>query len=406
MSSAPTTVIVGTGQAGGWAAVTLRAEGFTGRIVVVGEESHPPYERPPLSKGVLSKDEAPETCHLRPADSYGEQSIELRLGVRATGLDRAARRVALTDGETLDYDTLLLATGSRVRRLPVPGADGPGVHYLRTIDDALAIRARLTPQARLCVVGGGYIGLEVAASARQRGCAVTILEMEDVVMKRVVPAEVGRFYDGVHREHGVDIRLGQTVTRIEDDGAAQRVVCADGTEVAADIVVVGVGIIPNAELADAAGLDVDNGILVDELGRTSDPHVFAAGDVTNHVNPVLGRRVRLESWQNAQNQAIAVARAMCGGQTPYGEVPWFWSDQYDLNLQMVGLADRWDQVVVRGDMDSRRFVVVCLADGRVVTGNGVNSARDVRYVRRMIEKNSAVDPAALADPEVPLKSLV
>ncbi len=402
----PTFVVIGAGQAGGRAAEAMRAAGFAGRIVVVGAENHVPYERPPLSKRVLTGEDGPETTHLHDAAFYRENAIELRLGTRATAIDCAAKRVDLSDGDALAYDKLLIATGAAVRRLAVPGSELEGIHYLRTIEDSLAIRARLGADAGVVIVGGGYIGLEVAAAARSRGCRVTVLEMEDVPMSRVVAPEIGRFFADVHRERGVDVRTGVTVGGFEGSGRVERVVCRDGTVFLADVVAAGIGIIPDTALAEAAGLAVDDGIVVDAYGQTSDTSVFAAGDVANHPTPPAGRRVRLESWQNAQNQAIAVARAMCGTRAPYAEVPWVWSDQYDLNLQMVGVPERWDRLVFRGEVAQRAFSVFYLNEGAVVAANAVNAPRDVRYARKMIEEGSRVEPAALADRDVPLRTLL
>jgi 3-phenylpropionate/trans-cinnamate dioxygenase ferredoxin reductase subunit len=314
--------------------------------------------------------------------------------------------VSLAGGGDLPYDKLLLATGSRVRRIPAPGADLANIFYLRGLDDCLAIQSRLTPGARLVVVGGGYIGLEAAATARARDCAVTVIEMQDQVLARVAAPELGQFFAEAHRDSGVDIRCGLGVAGFEGAGRVERVLLADGTSLAADVVVVGIGIAPGTELAEAAGLAVDNGILVDEGGRSSDPHIFAAGDVTSHPNPLLGRRVRLESWQNAQNQAIAAAKAMCGQEVAYAEVPWFWSDQYDLNLQMLGLPETWDHSVQRGDMGARSFTMFYLSQGRLVAASAVNSAKDIAVARRLIQSAKPVDAAALADPEVRLKTLL
>ncbi len=406
MSASETIVIVGAGQAGGRAAETLRAEGFAGRLIMVGEEAYPPYERPPLSKKVLLGADEPESTYLHDGDYWREHHIELRLAKRAEAIDREAGRVVLDGGEALAYDRLLLVTGARARRLELAGADPGEVLYLRDIDHALALRARLVPGAAVVVVGGGYIGLEVAAAACRRGCRVVVIEAQEVAMQRVVAPEIGRFLTEVHREAGVDIRTGLGVTGLGGSEGARTVLCSDGSEVAADVVVVGVGAVPNVELAEAAGLEVDNGIVVDELGRTSDPHIFAAGDVTNHPNPLLGRRVRLESWQNAQNQAIAVARAMLGGEEPYAEVPWFWSDQYDLNLQMVGLPEAWDRLVLRGDHASRQFSAFYLQGDKLVGANAINNARDIRPARQLIAEGREVDADVLADEEKPLRRLL
>ncbi len=406
MSPHATYVVIGAGQAAGRAVEAMRGEGFEGRIVVVGTEDHLPYERPPLSKQLLTGEYEPERTYLHDQAFYDERRIELRLGTSALSIDREARTIDLSDGGTLNYDKLLLTTGARVRRLSSPGSDLPGIHYLRDISDALAIRTHFAEGASLVIVGGGYVGLEAAAVAASRGCRVTVLEMAPLVMNRVVAPDVSRFYEAVHRDHGVDIRTGAAVDGFTGDDRVEAVLCGDGASIPADFVVVGVGIEAEATLADAAGLPVDNGIVVDEYGRTEDSAIFAAGDVANHPNPLLGRRIRLESWQNAQNQAINTARAMCGKLESYAEIPWFWSNQYDLNLQMVGLPETWDQLVVRGDMADHKFSVFYLADGRVVAANGVNSPRDVRVARMFIEQNICPDPAALGDPDTPLKSLL
>ena len=407
MTSQETFVVIGAGQAGGRAVETMRAEGFDGRIVLVGAEAHVPYERPPLSKQMLiSDDEEPARTYIHGREYYREKDIDLRLGVQATHIDRDARRVTLSDGGSLDYSKLLLTTGSKVRRLSIPGSGLAGIHYLRDIEESLAIRGDLTADAALVIVGGGYIGLEVAAAARIRGCRVTIIEMEDVVMNRVVAPEIGRFFAAVHRAEGVDIRTGERVAGFEGEGRVTGVLGVGGTRYAADVVVVGVGIAAETSLAEAAGLTVANGIVVDEFGETSDPDIFAAGDVANQPSPVDGGRLRLESWQNAQNQAIAVARVMCGTRTPYAETPWFWSDQYDLNLQMTGLASGWDRLVYRGDPADRKFTVFYMTGDRVVMANAVNAPRDLRYARMLIETAAPVEDAALADPAVPLKSLL
>ncbi len=407
MTPQETFVVVGAGQAGGRAVEAMRVEGFDGRIVLVGAESHVPYERPPLSKRLLiSDDEEPARTYLHDEAFYREKDIELRLGVHVTRIDRDARRVTLSDGDTLDYGKLLLTTGSKVRRLSIPGSDLAGIHYLRDIEESLAIRRGLAADAALVVVGGGYIGLEVAAAARARGCRVTVIEMEDVVMNRVVAPEIGRFFAEVHRAEGVDICTGEGVAGFDGEDRVAAVVGAGGTRYPADLVVVGVGILAETDLAEAAGLEVANGVVVDQLGQTSDPHIFAAGDVANQPSPVDGRRLRLESWQNAQNQAIAVARVMCGTRTPYAEIPWFWSDQYDLNLQMTGIADHWDRLVFRGDPADRKFTAFYMAADKVVMANAVNAPRELRFARMLIEAAAPVADAALADPAVPLKSLL
>ncbi len=399
-------VIIGAGQAAGRAAEAMRAAGFEGDVVIIGDEAYPPYERPPLSKQVLIGEDEPPSTYVHDPVYYDENGIELRLGLRAESIDRSDKTISLNDGETIPYTKLLLATGSQLRRLSLPGSDLAAIHYLRGIDDSLAIRERLTSGAKVAVVGGGYIGLEVAAAARKRDCQVAIIEMLDQVMSRAVAPEVGAIFEAMHRDHGVDIRTSTRVTGFEGDDQVRRILCGDSESVDADVVIVGIGILPNDQLASAAGLETENGIIVDEHGRTEDADVYAAGDVTNHPNAIIGRRVRLESWQHAQNQAITAAKAMCGIEEPYTQVPWFWSDQYDVNLQMVGLPERWSELVVRGDTGALAFTAFYMNDGYVVGANSVNSARDIPIARQMIQRKAKVDPATLADPEVSLRKLL
>lgn len=406
MSGSATYVIVGAGQAGGRAAEAMRAAGFEGRIIMVGAEAYRPYERPPLSKQVLTGEAAPDTAFLRPADYYADAGIELKLGVRAAAIDRANARLELADGERLAYDKLLLATGSRVRRLSLPGSELEGVHYLRDMDDSRAIADALSRGARVVIVGGGYIGLEVAAAARKRDCAATVLEAADSLMRRQVARELGDWYTDLHRAKGVEVVTGAAVEAFEGGERVEAVRCADGGRYPADRVVVGVGVVPNVELAAEAGLAVDDGIRVDEYGRTDDPAIFAAGDVTRHPNPVLGRRVRLESWQNAQNQAAAAARTMAGEATRYAQVPWFWSDQYDVNLQMLGLPEAWDDLIRRGEPALGRFSLFYVQAGRIVGVNAVNNARDIGPARKMMETGVVPDAELLGDAQTSLKKVL
>ncbi|MCL4798155.1 MAG: FAD-dependent oxidoreductase [Burkholderiales bacterium] len=413
MTTPQSVVIVGAGQAGGWAAKTLRAEGFAGRITLVGDEPHPPHERPPLSKAVLAGASEPAVCDLFKAETLAELALDCIPAERATAIDRAARVVLTDRGRRLAYDRLVIATGSRVRRLAVPGADLPGVRYLRTIADALALRERLGAGARLLVVGGGWIGLEAAATARKRGATVTVLEAADRLCARAVPAEVSAFLARLHASHGVAIRLGAKLERFEPAaGGALQAVLADGTRIAADTVLVGVGIVPNVELAREAGLEVANGIVVDDQGRTSDPDVFAAGDVTDLPAARLGRRVRLESWQNAQDQAIVAAKAALGGDARYDPLPWFWSDQYDANIQMLGMPERWPAGIARGDPAGTSFSLFYLRGDRGPDGAAaieavvsINAPRELRAARRLIEQGRPVIPQALADPQTSLQKL-
>jgi len=407
MSQDETFVIVGGGQAGGRAAEAVRDAGFGGRLVLVAGEPRRPYERPPLSKQVLTGEAGADVVFLRDPDYYESRGIELRTGVRATAIDRRQARLELSDGPALPYDKLLLATGARVRRLSLPGADLPGVAYLRDLDDCAAISAALRPGARVVLVGGGYIGLEVAAAARKRDCRVTVLEAADSLMSRQVARPLGEWYADLHRRHGVEVVTGAQVAAFEGRNELEAVTTADGTRHPADLAVVGVGVQPNVELAEAADLAVNDGIVVDRHGQTSDPAIFAAGDVTRHPNPILGRELRLESWQNAQNQALAAGRSMAGQATEYAQVPWFWSDQYDVNLQMVGLPEAWDGLVWRGEATAAGgFTLFYLHDGRVVGANAVNTARDIGPARKLIELGVRPDPDALADPATSLKKVL
>jgi len=398
-------VIVGAGHAGGRAAEALRAAGHTGAVTLIGSELHPPYERPPLSKELLAGAVAVEKTYIRPMGWYAEQHIELRLGVDAVGIDRAARRVTLGDGATVPYDALLLTTGARPRQLRIPGGQGPRIFYLRDIGDSLALRERLVPGARFVVIGAGFIGLEVAATAKKRGAHVTVLELAPHVLARVLPPEIADYVAELHRRNGVVLRTGVAVTAIEDRGSELAIVTGEGERIIADYFAVGIGAQPNIELAQAAGIACEDGIRVDEFGRSSDPDIFAAGDVTRHFNPLVGRHIRLEAWQNAQNQAIAVAKVMAGGTAPFAEVPWFWTDQFDMNLQMAGAPERWDQLVFRGDPAERSFTAFHLAGGKPVAVTTVNAIRDMRFGRMMIQRGVAVDPALLADKNVKLQDL-
>ncbi|MEE4384487.1 MAG: FAD-dependent oxidoreductase [Pseudomonadales bacterium] len=400
------TVVVGAGQAAGQLVASLRQEKYEGEIVMIGDEPYLPYQRPPLSKAYLSGELPLERVLVRPEKFYADKDIETRLGVRVTAIDREARTVALDDGTTLAWDDLVLATGSRVRRLKLPGIDLPGVFYLRTIEDVDAIRDALQPGRRLVVVGGGYIGLEVAAVARKLGLEVTVLEMEERILQRVTTPAMSAYYTKVHTDHGVEIRTKAGASELRGEGRVQTVVCNDGTELPADVVIVGVGIVPATELAEAAGLECENGIVVDEHCRTSDPHVWAIGDCTNHPSRLLGHRLRLESVPNAMDQARVTAKNICGGEAVYDAVPWFWSDQYDLKLQMVGFSAGADTEVVRGDPEAGQFARFYLKDGVVVAVDAVNSPREFMACKQLVADRKAIDPERLADPETDLKTLL
>ena len=399
-------VIAGAGHAAGQLVSTLRQKGFAGSIIAVGDEAYPPYQRPPLSKKFLAGELALERIYFKPAEFYESNDIEIRLGTRVVMFDRAAKTVSCSNGAVLDYDDLVLATGTRVRKLPLQGSDLPGVHYLRNIDDVLSIRADMEKHRRLLIIGAGYIGLEVAAVAVTRGLDVTVVEMEDRVLSRVVSPQLSRFYQREHENHGVKFELGASAARLTGDGRVESVELTDGRTIAADVVIVGVGVVPNTELAKAAGLEVNDGIVVDDHCRTSDPHVFAIGDCTMHPNSLLGRSLRLESVHNALEQAKTAAANICGEDVIYAQVPWFWSDQYDLKLQIAGLSQGYDQVVIRGEPASRSFSCLYLKDGVLIAVDAVNKPKDFMQSKALISIHARIEPALLADGDVELKDMV
>jgi len=396
-------LIVGAGQAGAQAVATLRAEGFAGALVLVGDEPYAPYQRPPLSKAYLQGTFERERLFLKPDAFYAEARCALITDVAATMIDRAKKSVALADGRALSYDKLLLATGARVRKIAVAGADLSGIFYLRGISDVDAMRAHFVPGAKLAVVGGGYIGLEVAAVARKAGLDVTVFEALDRVMARAVSPVVSAFYESVHREAGVKFEMKTGVEAFEGSGKLE-VVRAGGKSWPADIALVGIGVLPNIELAKAAGLACDDGIVVDRHCATSDPAIFAAGDCTRHHGRD-GNLIRLECVQNAIDQAKHAALAMVGRPIPYGEVPWFWSDQYDLKLQIAGLARPGDQIVVRSAPATRKFAVFHLREGRVAAVEAVNAAPEYIVGRKLIADGQRVAPERLADQAIPMKNI-
>jgi 3-phenylpropionate/trans-cinnamate dioxygenase ferredoxin reductase subunit len=398
-----TILIIGGGQAGAQAIDTLRREGFKGRLVLVGDEPELPYQRPPLSKKFLSGELAADRLPFRHQSFYDEHRVELKLGIRATQLDPANRKVVLSNGEDVVYDRLLLCLGAVSRHLTCPGADLPGVHYLRAIADVPEIQAALKPGTRAVIIGGGYIGLETAATARKMGCLVTVLEMADRVMNRVVASNVSEYFAHEHRAHGVNIVCNTRVVRLEGSSRVERVVCADGTSYEADLLVVGVGAVANVELAGDAGLKCDNGIVVDEYCRTSDPAIFAAGDCTNHPSLRFEMRVRLESVDNAFEQAKAAALNMLDKPTVHDRVPWFWSDQFDNKLLIVGLSQGHDQQLTRGDPALRSFTVCYLKGGELLAVEAVNHSKDYMAARKLIAERARPNLDKLADPQIALK---
>jgi len=401
------TLIIGASHAGAQAAVSLRQAGYDGRITLLGEESSPPYHRPPLSKDYLSGDRDEADILLRPADSYADAKIDLRLGVRAGAIDRKGKTVQTMDGDHLGYDHLVLATGARVRHLPIDGAESDHVHYLRDTKDVDAIRARVAPGGRAVIIGGGYIGLETAASLRKRGMEVSLLEAQPRILQRVTSPLMSDFYRRIHTEEGVDILEDCMATRIEPTPDGPRVHTSCGQALDAHLVVIGIGVIPNTELAEFAGLEIGDGIKVNDFCQTSDSAIFAIGDVSHHYNPIYERHVRLESVPNATEQAKVVAAHITGRPKPYNALPWFWSDQYDLKLQIAGLSDGYDDIVVRGDpTQSRSFAAYYFKGERLLAVDAVNAPRDFMMAKMALSKGKTLDKAALAQPDSDLKSAI
>ena len=401
---AQSVVIVGASHASVQAVDTLRREGHSGPLTLVGDEPHLPYNRPPLSKKYLSGELERERLWLRSAQYYQQHRVETRLDVAVTAIDRNARRLRLADGGELPYDKLLLCIGSRPRRLDVPGHQLAGIHCLRTIADVDAIRADLAGARRMVVVGAGYIGLEAAACARHLGLEVTVLETAARVLNRVVAPEVSAFYERRHAQEGVTILCNETVTAFEGEGRVQAVHCG-AHRFPADLVIIGVGILPYVTLAESAGLRCENGIWVDEQCLTSDPNIYAAGDCTNHPSVRYRRRVRLESVDNAVEQAKTAALNICGKPARHEHVPWFWSDQYDVKLQIAGLSEGYDQTVLRGDPDCGSFALYYFSAGELIAVDAINSMRDFMTGKKWLAERKRLDRARLADRDVDLKSL-
>lgn len=399
-------VIIGAGPAGMRAAEVLRAEDAAADILLIGDEPHPPYDRPPLSKAFLTDGLAPARLHLKPESFYAEQRIGLRLGTTATRIDRAAKAVRLADGEHVRYDKLLIATGCHARRLPAR-FDAADVHYLRSLADAERLRALLAPGREIILIGGGFIGLELAASATRRGAHVTVLEALPRLMARALPPLVGDYARQLHERHGVRFEFEARIRSIARSPTGGTVVSTALADYAGDIVAAGIGAAPNTALAEEAGLAVEDGVIVDAQGRTGDPDIFAAGDVTRHMNPLLGRALRVESWQVALNQAAAVARAMVGGANDYAELPWLWTDQYDCNIQVLGVVDPAMAMIRRGAAASASFTLLGLdGEGRIAAAITVNNGRDMAVLRRLATMRARVPPGALADPAVKLADLL
>jgi 3-phenylpropionate/trans-cinnamate dioxygenase ferredoxin reductase component len=406
MTASPETfAIAGAGLAGAKAAETLREEGFDGRLVLIGDESEHPYERPPLSKDYL-RGEAEAKPYVHDQAFYEENSIELLCSTRVTGLDAGLQELMLEGDRRLGYDRLLLAPGAVPRRLDVPGTDLEGIHYLRTLADSDRIGKQIELGKRLVVIGSGWIGAEVAASARQQGCEVTMLEMSSLPLERILGPEVGQVYLDLHRSHGVEFLPETTVDRFEGERAVQRVITHDGASIETDFVVVGIGVAPRTGLVEAAGLRIENGVAVDEYLQTSAEGVYAAGDVANARHPFYGRHLRVEHWDTALHQGPVAARNMLGGAQPYARIPYFFSDQYETGMEYSGHATEWDEVVFRGDVAAREFIAFWLKDERVVAGMNMNVWDVSDPIRELIHSRRPLAPGKLADPQLPLSELL
>jgi 3-phenylpropionate/trans-cinnamate dioxygenase ferredoxin reductase subunit len=404
--SEQTFIIVGASVAGAKAAEELRTAGFDGRVLLIGAERELPYERPPLTKGYLRGESPREKAHVHEPGFYEQHRIELETATTVTELDPAQSRIKLADGRWVEYQRLLLATGAEPRRIAIAGAELDGVHYLRTLADCDALRERLRVGGRVVVVGGGWIGSEFAASARQGGLEVTVVDPSPLPLERIFGAEIGVFYRDVHRDHGVELLLGEGVEAFEGERTVTRVRTTSDRAIECDFVVVGIGVAPRVELASSAGLAIDNGILVDEKLATSVPGVFAAGDVANAFHPFYGERIRVEHWANALNQGPAAAHAMLGEPVSYDRIPYFFSDQYDVGMEYSGYAPKWDEVVFRGDPVDGEFIAFWLRQQRVMAGMNVNVWDVNEHVQALIRSRQPIDLAALGDRDTPLDSLV
>jgi 3-phenylpropionate/trans-cinnamate dioxygenase ferredoxin reductase subunit len=405
MSNPSHCIIVGGSHAGAQAAASLRQEGFAGAITMISSERILPYHRPPLSKAALCAGACDEDLLIRPSEFYAKQAIEVQMATRVTQIDAQRRSVQCDNGQELYYSHLILATGADVRRLNLPGAELPAVCYLRDREDVLKMRTFIRPGSHAVIIGGGYIGLETAASLRKQGMHVTVLEVQSRVLQRVTAPEISAFYTRVHREEGVEFVLGATIERLDAEGEQTAVQLGDGRRLLADLIVVGIGVTPNVELARQSGLDCTNGIVVDEHARTACENVYAVGDCTHHHNPIYNTSLRLESVQNATDQARVAAQHICGKPTVYRALPWFWSDQYDLKLQIAGLSTGYDRVVLRGDsLHGRSFCAFYFCGARLLAVDAINRPKEFTFTKRFLAEGRNADPSLLADDSVDIQS--
>jgi 3-phenylpropionate/trans-cinnamate dioxygenase ferredoxin reductase subunit len=407
MSTDNRAVVIGASHAAVQLMISLRQHGWEGSITVVSDEDHQPYQRPPLSKAYLAGTVNTEQMALRAPAAYEKLGVRFMLSTRVTGLDAESKTLHLDNGETLSFDKLALCTGARARPLPIPGTDLSAVHYLRTLDDVKGIQASASTAKTAVIIGGGYIGLETAASLSKLGVKVTVLETESRLLKRVASPQVSEFYQRLHTEEGIDIRLNTQAAELTGDGTVARVICADGSAIDADMAIIGIGVIANTELAAEAGLAIDNGILVNEFAQTSHPDIVAAGDCTNHPNPLLNRNIRLESVPNASEQAKAAAASICGIEKAYSELPWFWSDQFDVKLQIVGMNQGYTDVVVRGDnQEGRSFSVFYLHETTILAADCINRPKDFMLAKKLILQGAKSDPATLSNESIELMTFI
>ncbi len=399
-------VIIGASHAAAETVASLRKFGWQGRITLIGDEPILPYQRPPLSKGYYKGDVEAEKLLIRPESFYQKNEVTLMLGRRVNSINRNEKTINLDGDEQLGYTHLILATGTRARKLPIEGADLPNINYLRTKQDVDVIKSQLKPGSKLLIVGAGYIGLEVAASAVKQGAEVIVFEAMDRVLARVTSPQISEFYQRIHKQEGVDIRLNASLTKFEKTASGLHAVTSEGAVIPFDSAIVGIGVIPNTELADEAGLSCDNGIVVNEFTQTNDANIHAIGDCSNHHNFLYNRRIRLESVPNAVEQAKVAAATICGKEMIYDQLPWFWSDQYDVKLQTAGLLQEHDQVVTRGDASSRKFAAFYLKKGKLIAVDALNSPAEFMLSKKLIQAKASPDPMKLSDPEVSLKELL
>ena len=399
-------VVIGSGQAAIQTVMSLKRNEFTGSIKVIGEEDHLPYQRPPLSKDFLLEEYKPERVSLKKKEFYEENGVDLILGKRAESIDTILKEITLSDENRIRYDQLIIATGSRVRKLNVPGSDKKGIYYLRDLDDANALKQRLKKNKKMVIVGAGYIGLEVASVAASLGVEVTVIEMANRVMNRTVDPIISSYYQKLHESHGVKIHLDNGLKAFEGGDSVNTVLCSDGLMLEADLVVIGAGVLPNQEIAIEAGLECNNGIMVNEFGETSTAHVYACGDCTNHPNKGLNTRLRLESVHNAMEQSKTVANTIMGNKEPYDQVPWFWSDQYDHKLQLVGISGDHDEVVMRGLESEQKFLLFYLKNSELIAVNAINSSKEFLICRKLVANKVKISSDVIKDQSVNLNDLL